>query len=346
MGWQPSRRDAPLAATPPFSVQVVIAPREALGAVEVHRLLENVRRGGGLIFDIDGGKEIADSLGVAAGGFDAWLFPVASDTSCEGGRSPLEMRTMLALPPSVSAVRWRRPPPGRVEQILVPGPRQTPLALGTVFSLGAGRVAVMGSSALFANSAIRTCEWRADVAAVRALDAVRPPGVPHPQLVFDEFHHGTGMHGGSMRAVSLYLAGTSSGHFLAQALVAALVLLLANAPRAIAPREPERIPRRSPLEHADALAHAYADVSATRTATSRLISGLRRRVGPTIAGRAGAEETAFLDTVVQRAPAAAASVALVRRALSETITPREFIGVGNAICDIEAALTSPRPSRS
>jgi hypothetical protein len=46
-------------------------------------------------------------------------------------------------------------------------------------------------------------------------------------IAFDEFHHGYGVHGGSLRAAAGYLGRTSSGHFFAQAMVAGLILLLA-----------------------------------------------------------------------------------------------------------------------
>src|SRR5262249_57880475 len=46
------------------SVQVVLAPREDLGAHEIHNLLDNVRKGGGLIFSLDGDDARRHSIGV------------------------------------------------------------------------------------------------------------------------------------------------------------------------------------------------------------------------------------------------------------------------------------------
>ena len=60
MGWQPTRRLGPLEDTQDRSVQIILGPEEALGSVEVHRLLEHVRHGGGLIFAVAGAQAIAD----------------------------------------------------------------------------------------------------------------------------------------------------------------------------------------------------------------------------------------------------------------------------------------------
>src|SRR4051812_38970590 len=67
MGWRADRRITPLDSLVDGStVQVVIDPSSALGAREVHGLLENVRRGGGLVITL-GAVEVAESLGVAPG---------------------------------------------------------------------------------------------------------------------------------------------------------------------------------------------------------------------------------------------------------------------------------------
>ncbi len=345
MGWQTARRESPLDSVASPSVQVVLGPQQALGAVEVHRLLNNARRGGGLIFDVEDADEIADSLGVTLDATRQVMMSGVGDADCHDTRSFRE-RMAGSLPPVVHELRWRRPPPGVVTTISAAGGMRTRLAVGAAFALGAGRVVAMSSSAILSNDAVQTCAWGADVASARALDFVRPVGVNHPLIVFDEYHHGRGLHGGSMRAMSLFLAHTASGHFLAQALIAALVLLVAKMPRPIAPHDPERIPRRSPLEHADALAHAYADVAATRTATARLVGGLRRRTGRTVAVHAADSDSAFLSAVERRTPALGASIHVVQRAMAEPLLPREFAAVAGAIRDIEQQLTTSPPAKS
>lgn len=345
MGWQTDRRTAPLDSGAAPAVNVVLDPEQMLGAHEVHRLLDEVRRGGALVFTLDGRAEIADSLGMAQGQVGRFLAGYG-DATCPKPTTFQEVTT-IAVPPEVHRIVWRRPAPGPTVSLASTSARRSedafPVAIG--FPLGQGRVAVVSSSAIFSNDAVRTCAWGSDVAVARMLEYVRPPG-DRPRLVFDEYHHGYGVHQGSVHAITSYLESTSSGHFLAQALIAGLLLVLAKAPRPIVPREPPRIARRSPLEHVDALGHAYSDVSATRTATARLVSGVRRRTGR-VAGPAGAtDDEAFLGAVRDRFPALAAPVDVVRDALRKPVTAREFVAVGTALETIEHHLLTTPPHTS
>jgi hypothetical protein len=344
MGWRPERRTTPLDTGGAPVVQVVLSPQQMLGAHEVHRLLDDVRRGGGLIFTLDDGDEIADSLGVAAGQAGRYLAGFG-DEHCPAMTS-FAQRAAIVLPPEVHRIAWRRPAPGPVVPLANTSAKFEegfPVAVGV--PLGRGRIAIVSSSGVFANEAVRVCAWGADIAVARALDYVRPDG-DHPRLVFDEFHHGYGQHQGSMRAIATYLAATPSGHFLAQAIIAGLLLLFAYAPRPVIPREPERIARRSPLEHVDALGHAYADVDATRTATARLVSGVRRRASR-LGGRgsAGTDE-AFLTAVRARFPALTSPVDVVLNALASPVSPRELTAVGTALATIEHHLLTTPPHSS
>lgn len=345
MGWSTARRDVVLDSLPPSAptVQVVLGPQQQLGAHEVHRLLENVRRGGGLIFTVAEAGEIADSLGLA--------LRTRGDLLMAGANADCPRRSRLAarassLPPTVHQIVWRRPPPGRVTSLAIGfGLRSADANAAIGFPLGAGLVAAVSSAEVFANSAVATCEWSADLTVARAFDYVRPDSGPPQTMVFDEFHHGAGVHPGSAKAVIAYLSDTRSGRFFATLLAAAALLLFAAAPRPIVPIEPKLIQRRSPLEHADALGRAYADVDATRTATSRLVGGLRRRAGRTVPLAKGADDAAFLDAVVARVPALRAHVQIVRRALTEAIPRRDFAPIGEALGEIEQTLlTSPPKS--
>ena len=113
MGWKASRREAPLDSAPSTpNTQVVIGIRGALGAHEVHALLDNVRRGGGLIFSVDAAPEIADSLGLRLRA-RARLLGSVGDSECRAPRSFSE-RQEETLPPTVNEMVWRRPAPGRV----------------------------------------------------------------------------------------------------------------------------------------------------------------------------------------------------------------------------------------
>jgi hypothetical protein len=199
---------------------------------------------------------------------------------------------------------------------------------------------VIAGPGLFRNDVLRLCLLGADVVVARAFDYVRPEGPVRPTMVFDEYHHGFGEHAGSMSAVTRYLARTPSGRFLFQAMIAGLVLLLAKAPRPIVPSDPERVARRSPLEHADALGQAYSDVHATRTATGHLVRGLRRRVARALALSPGTSDDTFLDVVVERYPSLRAAAETVRRALHDPTASRSFSRVGDALREIEQQLTS------
>ncbi len=342
-GWRAERRLTPMDSTVrDTTIQVVIDPNITLGVREVHRLLENVRRGGGLIFTIDA-EEIAESLGVAIGP-PGRLLAGYRDPECKSPETFRE-RALLAIPPEVHGLFWKKPPAGTTP-IVTTDPRfgkTMPVASG--FAMGKGRVAVVSTSAILTNDAVAVCEWSADVAVARILEYVRPQGRAGLPLVFDEFHHGFGMHGGSLTAVSQYLTRTASGHFLGQAMIAGLLLLFALAPRPLPPRDPVRIARRSPLDHADALGHAYADVGATRTAVQHLVSGLRRRVGRTVTVSSGAEDPAFLDAVTVRDPSLAPSVDVLRRALAAPVSAQALNDVSEALRAIEQQLSMP-PQRA
>lgn len=348
LGWRTERRtttlDSLAGRDTRRTVQVVIGPSEPLGAHETHALLDHVRRGGGLVFTMDNATEsLMDSLGIEPDSIPAYLTP-QPDESCNASRRAAGAE-FLTLPPEVRHIAWKRHAPGPVEPLVETGPNSRMLA-GIGFPLGAGRVAVIGGSQMFSNQAIRTCRLGADVSVMKLIEYTRPAAGPVPTLVFDEFHHGFGVHGGSLHAAAAYLLRTPSGHLLAQALAAGLVLLIAMAPRPIAPRDPEREVRRSPLEHASALGRAYEDVSATRTAASTLVAGLRRRTRGIVAVPPSADDAAYLSAVAQRLPSLAPSVEIVRRAEERATSNRELAAVGEALATIEQQLQSTPSPRS
>jgi hypothetical protein len=210
-------------------------------------------------------------------------------------------------------------------------------------------VAVAADPDLPRNDVLRVCRWGADVAALRILEYVSegaPGGGRRQRLVFDEYHQGYGDQPGTMRGIITYLSRTSSGHLVLQLAGAGLLLLLAVGPRLLPPRAAERIERRSPLEHVDALARAYRAVGATRTATMRLVHGVRRRVEHSVGTRgASTTDDAFLAWARERVPARAADIDLVRQALERPVPRRQLEDVGQALRRLETSLTSfPRSS--
>jgi hypothetical protein len=342
MGWRAARRVAPLDTAIEASVaHVVLAPREDLGAHEVHHLLESVRRGGALIASVEENSTLAESLRVARSRLGRFVAPVVDD-SCDDATH--ERRSgIFATPPVITGISWPRRPPAELTTFAKVATRpgdESPAAVG--FALGRGRVALVSDAELFTNDVLRVCRWQADLVVARLLEYARGSEGSGRRtiLVFDEYHHGYGLHPGSLRAIGRYLLDARSGHAFVQLMAAGLVLLLAIAPRPIVPRDAERIVRRSPLEHADALAHAYADVAATRTVTSRLLEGVRRRVGRNVSSAADAD--AFLQAVASTRPGIADDVARVQAALREQKAPRELLAVGASLKRIEEVLTPTR----
>lgn len=334
LGWASERREVP------FRLDSMAAPVQALigvqlGAEEAHAILEHVREGGALLLAGTGGP-LDDSLSVASGS-QGFPTPAAAEGCPE--RDPFENVIRGSRP--ISPVRWRRPPP---RDTIGFGELDSPIGhqrAGVGFPLGAGRIVVVMDPDFLVNDVIRLCSTGADVSYVRMLEYLTA-GRRGMRIAFDEFHHGRGVHGGSLTAIRMYVMSTPSGRMLGQVTLAGLLLLIAAAPRPLAPRDPTRIARRSPLEHADALAHAYGAVGATRTATTRLLAGVRRRVRRGRVGRSESDEQ-FLATATAVSPAAVPAAAVVARALTEPIPARELSAVAGALSTLEDALTS-RPT--
>ena len=356
LGWRPSQRlsdSIPLGDT--TAVHLVLDPALTLSAIETGELLDQVRRGAGLVYVLGAGP-MADSLRVRS--FLGSAGPlVPQDTSACNERGESIMRDGLPFWPGgetlILAVQWRGTAPAAVTTLasIRSGAGITssmaPAAVG--FPLGQGRVAVIADPDLFRNDVLRVCRWGADVAAVRILEYVSasgPGGARRERLVFDEYHQGFGDQPGTLRGIVRYLGRTASGHLVLQLAFAGLVLLFALGPRLLTPQPAERIERRSPLEHVDALARAYRAVGASRTATSRLVHGVRRRVEQAVGLRAASSgDDAFLAWAQERVPARASDVALIRRALAQPISRRDLEAVGAALSRLEAGLTSfPRTS--
>ena len=233
MGWRVDRRRRPSIRREAPAVNVVLAPEQALGAHEVHRLLENVRRGGALIFS---SRRRRRDRGLARrrGGtgraipFELRRFHVSAADDVprhhDGGGAARSQSHRLA--PSGAGTddharghqceaedvsrrdrdgTWARPRrDGQLVDALCERCRAS-------VRVGRGRRRLRACSS--------TCARRASIAA----NGVR--------RISSRLWRARG----SVRAVMSYLAGTSSGHFLTQALVAGLLLVLANAPRPIRP---------------------------------------------------------------------------------------------------------------
>jgi len=209
------------------------------------------------------------------------------------------------------------------------------------FALGRGRVVVVADPDILRNDVLRKCTWGADVQAVRALEWLSAGGdVPRATIEFDEFHQGFGPGTSVLRVASRFLRGHPVGRTLLQLALASLLLLLAVAPRAVMPQPRGRVERRDPLEQVSALGQAYLQVRATRTATLRLLGGVRARLERV----GGVGRLRSDDELLARAeamdPDRAEDVALVRRALRPETRGIALPAVGAALQRIEATFTT------
>jgi hypothetical protein len=342
LGWAPEARVVPFSDSlaDPAPVQVLVDVD--LSDTEAGRLLAFARAGGGVI--VAGGNGVlADSLGLVAR--DNGMYGERrQEPNCDRRGT---WQAELVNASFAKGLGWTRPLPDDTVgygDIVVPPRRGDPgrrsrAAIG--MPQGDGRIVVISDESFLANDVLRRCELGTDVDFVRMIEYVSR-GNRGLRVAFDEYHHGYGVRGGSFAAMRMYLAGTRSGRMLTQIAIGGLLLLFAAAPRPLAPRDPTHVARRSPLEHADALAHAYASVNATRTATARLLAGVRRRARTR--SRAREADDAFLASTATLSPAAAAAARRVATALETTTPDRQLPEVAAALDTIEHELTRPPSS--
>ncbi|MBX3132878.1 MAG: hypothetical protein KF689_05775 [Gemmatimonadaceae bacterium] len=355
LGWETQRRLVPSFDTDHRTIHAVLNPVVPLRVGETHALLNHVRAGGGALVVLGPTtRALQDSLRLRIterGGQMQWI---ESDSArCRGRELPAALSLWFGSPPQMLSFDWRGAPPEDVVHFIQSArqrsqqqaARVAPTMMG--FTLGRGRMVVAADADVFRTDAMRDCLTGLDVAAVRALEFLREGGtVSRSRIVFDEYHQAFGAQPGTISAVALYLRNSPSGHLLTQLTFAGLVLLVAFAPRIVAPRVEQRIERRSPLEHVDALARAYAQVGATRTVAQRLLRGLRRRVtrgalAPAARHDGALDDVSWLGFVATRHPELAEDVALVRRAQADSLLRRELPTLGPALHRIETTLTRP-----
>jgi hypothetical protein len=347
LGWHAIRNDtlpSPVTADG-RTIHAVLAPATPVTPAEAHRYLDAVRGGDALLLVLEGRTPLSDSLRVAhypRGGI--LLLHDTGKAEC-AGRTEMTPPLWADARVHLFGLRWLQGAPA--ERVVFASLERDEIGMthpgdaAAGFALGKGRVVVVADPDLLRNDVIRHCAWGADVIVVRMLEWLRAGGSEsRTTLAFDEYHQGFGSRSSVLGVTTEFLVEHPVGRALSVAVLAALLLLLAVAPRPVPPQDSERIERRDPLEQVDALAHAYEQVRATRTITARLLRGMRWRVERGGAGARARADDDFLAAAALRAPSLDPDVALVRRALRETIADRELPAVGAALRRIEHTLTT------
>ena len=331
-------------ATPGGAIHAVLAPPTDIDAWEAHQYLERVRGGDAMLFVIGERNALSDSLHVRVTSGDGVLRVPPEDTAgCRAART-----FMPSLWPDgrvhLYGLLWTHGPApertffARRSGVLEGGlTRYAEPAAG--IALGQGRVVVVADPDLLRNDVLARCSWGADVVAMQMLEWLRAGGSrPRSTLVFDEYHQGYGHRESLVHVVWSFLSGHPVGRALLALIGAGLVWLLAMGPRAIVPQDNELVERRDPLEQVDALAHAYQQVEATRTATARLLRVLRQRVEGTGTLHRLRSDDDFLADAARAVPELTDDVALIERALREPLPARELPRIAAALRRLEESL--------
>lgn len=353
LGFAPRRATSPITQIEAGAIVTELDPVLELTPSDVHVLLQHVRSGGALLAVLGRStKPLSDSISITIDPRGAAIDPRQGaahpcESSAQGSPVTPFSRNGLWFGPAMLLGLHVRDSLHRARQTFVylaesvrgdTTGTQRPAMVGLPY--GRGRIVVAGDPDVLRNDALRNCSYGLDVAVVAALEYLRDgAAVARRTIIFDDYHLRRIAPIGAMGVVQGYLAQTASGRMLLQVIAAGLLWLLATAPRVLPPRHDQRIERRSPLEHVDALARAYAQVGATRTGVMRLLRGCVRRVGGAGRGTTRQHDDLFLAQAKATAPSLADDVKLVRHALAHTVTRSQFIEVGNAIARIEHTLT-------
>lgn len=334
LGWPATHRLEPFAGVlDTNAIYVILSPPIGLTSSEVSAVLTAVRGGAGLLLVPGTESAIADSLGIEIVPTQLGPHEVVDETTWDSLGAIPSTRWPFAIvdvtdsaPPGVRTILAAR----RLRSNFVSDTQ--PIVVG--ISYGRGRIAVLADGEILANARFRTAS--AAVLPIRLLEWTAPG--ERPTLVFAEYHQGYGRHPSVTRAIRAALFNTPAGRTAVHLLAAGAVLLLVFGIRPIAPRTRARVERRSPIEHVGALAHAYAQVGATRTATRRLVRGLRRR-HPIGTLRAATDEE-YLASLTARHPAVAPQVELLVAASTTQQPPERFREAGAAVAHIERILST------
>ena len=350
LGWRTSRRQIPFRGPlDSATVYAILDPPIPFTHAEDSTLLRFVQQGGRLLIVSDDSAFTAlfgmwPTANPRPAGYGQAISVAGDDDSIAHKAESLgdwltTMRT-LQLPPITGAVRVNDSVPGPFARFIWASAHQSdsatapPIMLGR--HLGKGSVVLLAEPSLVANMIARD---RPSILAVqRALEWLAPPT---GHVVFDEYHYGYGAGARQQQNVLLHaLTRTAPGHVTLQVVCAALILLLAIGIRPILPVPQTTIQRRSPLEHVEALARAYATIHATQLGAQRLVRGLRRRhpAGRARRERDGEGDAAYLTAIQARYRIPQQDITTILNATQHVVSDEQFLQTGQAVGRIEETI--------
>jgi hypothetical protein len=307
LGMRAERRLTPWADADPLrGPLVVLAPSQGISPGEVHRVAEWVRGGGTLVYAAEPmERELRDSLGLRLVRFSGDTLTLWNTGDSARAATPAPHRWTQGVPRvdgfrrawDASSPALRRP---GARTVLAAGGRPVAVEL----PLGRGRVVAWSDARPLTNRELED----GGAATVFARAAAETTGRGR-RVYFDEFHHGYRGGGSAVAGTLRFLRTHPWGHASLQWLLAAAGLLLLAGRRFGRALPPPPARRRSPLEHVEALAGAYRQGGARRTARRLLLAGLARRMGRRTP-REGAGERETLEKLTSFAGAGPAAAAL------------------------------------
>ena len=360
LGWRVERSHDPIGSPlPTDAVYAVLDPPLPLTSGEVHTLLQAVRAGAGLLVVVPRDGALADSLGITRGTSGGKMYPAdeapagfCADSLNRVGlinwtdgrvqswwlRSelrPAVVFTHVLADSGASTTRPSRTPNGERGGVSTLGP--VPAMAG--YTLGRGRVVAVADPDLLRNDVLRVCRWNAGPTASRALEWLAVGANRH--LIFAEYYQDPAMEANPMRASGRALLVEPWGRAIMVLSIAGLVLLAAMGMRPLSPLPHEIVRRRSPLEHARALARAYESAGASRLAARYLVRGLRRR--HSLAARAAhpGDDVERLHAIAARYPSIASDAAILEEGMAGGVAEDDLTRLGDAAARVDARM-APR----
>jgi len=312
LGTPVAPRRQPFVAESLPHAMAVLAPTEHATPGELKALGRWLEAGGTMIFvapdgigatDPDSPNPWLDSLGLVLESTSGDSLPVILQAPTDGATAVPTGAAPLAGIAEVEGFRWvfadssRALRRGAARLLRVQDGR----AAAVEIRRGKGRVIAFSDGRPFTNGELR--ESGAALAFARAAARATAGG---RTLAFDEYHHGHREGRTLNGAILRFLVERPLGHAILQLAGVGILLLLFHARRFGSPLPDPRARRRSPLEHVEALAGAYRQAGAKRTARRLLVAGLARRLGrrPPRDDAAGAELLDRLSAHPAAGPAA------------------------------------------